>query len=508
MAAVAQVRLRAADGRRRARHAHQLGLDAYGVSFHVGSQMTEVMPGIARWPMPSASSCTLAKQGIELKMVNMGGGFPTKYLKDVPAAEAYGQAIFAALRKHFGNHIPETIIEPGRGMVGNAGVIKSEVVLISKKSDNDNVRWVFLDIGKFGGLAETMDEAIRYPIRTERDGDEMEPCVLAGPTCDSADVLYEKKPYPLPIVADDRRRGADRRHRRLHDDLLGGRLQRLRAAPILRDLTGSHSASFGRRPVTTPPGRRWSRSVFRRTLVATPGSLVEQISAREGSRKWKSSVRNRETPCAGLRHRRRNRCRRRARAKRCSTVPWGRSGASKSSEKLRRGRRPSEGLAFVARDASGARGRHGAAVGRRAGRGRSGGAAARPARRRSVAEERRHRLGADASCDRRSGAARSPRRSCWSAMRPTMRASASRPTRPVRLPCRARTSGTACWRWSWSTARSTARSGTLKAAGRKLKARRDDGGLSSRADVKRKRPRSKRRRFSLADRAALSRSTG
>ncbi len=67
--------------------------------------------------------------------------------------------------------MPETIIEPGRGMVGNAGVIKSEVVLISKKADNDNVRWVFLDIGKFGGLAETMDEAIRYPIVTARDGD-------------------------------------------------------------------------------------------------------------------------------------------------------------------------------------------------------------------------------------------------------------------------------------------------------------------------------------------------
>ena len=84
----------------------------------------------------------------------------------MPAAQAYGQAIFSALRKHFGNHIPETIIEPGRGMVGNAGVIKSEVVLISKKADNDNVRWVYLDIGKFGGLAETMDEAIRYPIVT------------------------------------------------------------------------------------------------------------------------------------------------------------------------------------------------------------------------------------------------------------------------------------------------------------------------------------------------------
>jgi ornithine decarboxylase len=84
-------------------------------------------------------------------------------------------------------------------MVGNAGVIKSEVVLISKKADNDDVRWVFLDIGKFGGLAETMDEAIRYPLITRRDGTETAPCVLAGPTCDSADVMYEKTPYPLPL---------------------------------------------------------------------------------------------------------------------------------------------------------------------------------------------------------------------------------------------------------------------------------------------------------------------
>ena len=132
-------------------------------------------------------------------MVNLGGGFPTKYLKNVPTVKTYGSAIFRALRKHFGNRIPETIIEPGRGMVGNAGIIESEVVLISKKSNEDEVRWVYLDLGKFGGLAETMDESIRYPIRTPRDGDAMAPCVLAGPTCDSADVLYEKQPYELPV---------------------------------------------------------------------------------------------------------------------------------------------------------------------------------------------------------------------------------------------------------------------------------------------------------------------
>jgi ornithine decarboxylase len=84
-------------------------------------------------------------------------------------------------------------------MVGNAGIIEAEVVLVSKKSNEDEVRWVYLDLGKFGGLAETMDESIRYPIRTPRDGDTMGPCVLAGPTCDSADVLYEKRPYDLPV---------------------------------------------------------------------------------------------------------------------------------------------------------------------------------------------------------------------------------------------------------------------------------------------------------------------
>ena len=106
----------------------------------------------------------------------------------------------ARCRKHFGNRIPETIIEPGRGMVGNAGIIEAEVVLVSKKSrDEDEVRWVYLDIGKFGGLAETMDESIRYPIRTDARRRRKVPCVLAGPTCDSADVLYEKEPYLLPV---------------------------------------------------------------------------------------------------------------------------------------------------------------------------------------------------------------------------------------------------------------------------------------------------------------------
>ncbi len=180
-------------------HAHRRGLVAYGLSFHVGSQQRNPRMWDGALGASAAVFRELAERGITLQMVNLGGGFPTRYLKDVPAVRQYGQAIFRALRKHFGNRIPETIIEPGRGMVGNAGVIEAEVVLVSRKSENDATRWVYLDIGKFNGLAETMDEMIRYPIRTAFDDDAMSPCVVAGPTCDSVDVLYEKEPYLLPV---------------------------------------------------------------------------------------------------------------------------------------------------------------------------------------------------------------------------------------------------------------------------------------------------------------------
>jgi ornithine decarboxylase len=180
-------------------HAHRLGLEACGVSFHVGSQQRRTQAWDEALKSAGAIFRACAERGIALSMVNLGGGFPTRYLDEVPPVVAYGRSIFRSLRKHFGNRIPETIIEPGRGMVGNAGVIEAEVVLVARKSERDEVRWVYLDIGKFGGLAETMDESIRYPIRTPRDGDPTAPCVLAGPTCDSMDVLYERKPYDLPV---------------------------------------------------------------------------------------------------------------------------------------------------------------------------------------------------------------------------------------------------------------------------------------------------------------------
>ena len=90
-------------------------------------------------------------------------------------------------------------VEPGRGIVGDAGLIQTEVVLISRKSRGDERRWVYLDVGKFGGLPEVMDEAIQYRLRTPRDGGREGPVVIAGPTCDEVDVLYENAGYTLPL---------------------------------------------------------------------------------------------------------------------------------------------------------------------------------------------------------------------------------------------------------------------------------------------------------------------
>src|ERR1700734_1822206 len=119
-------------------HAHKLGLVPYGVSFHVGSQQHNV----EAWDRALASTAAVfracAERGISLSIVNLGGGFPARYVRKTPKLESHG--------------------------------------------------W-----------AETTGESIRSPIRTTKDRDDTAPCIIAGPTCDSVDVLYEKTPYNLPV---------------------------------------------------------------------------------------------------------------------------------------------------------------------------------------------------------------------------------------------------------------------------------------------------------------------
>ncbi len=176
-----------------------LGLRPVGISFHVGSQTRAA----AMWrPVLEEAAAlwhALTAAGHDMQVLNIGGGFPARYTDPVQAPAEYGAGLTADIARLFGQ-VPYLMAEPGRAVAGDAGVIAAEVLLVARKRDTDLCRWVYLDIGKFSGLAETIDEAIRYPLETTADGGETGPCVLAGPSCDSADVLYEQRPVQLPLA--------------------------------------------------------------------------------------------------------------------------------------------------------------------------------------------------------------------------------------------------------------------------------------------------------------------
>ncbi len=179
------------------RSAAAVGLDPAGVSFHVGSQQRDT----AAWDAPIAASArvfaALRADGLEPWLLDLGGGFPAHLEGGCLPLASYGAAIERSLRRHFGGRRPHTIVEPGRGVVADAGTLVSTVLAVVRRGDT---RWVFLDAGVFTGLVETLDESIRYRVDTSADGGPTGPCVLAGPTCDSVDVLYERVPVDLPLA--------------------------------------------------------------------------------------------------------------------------------------------------------------------------------------------------------------------------------------------------------------------------------------------------------------------
>jgi ornithine decarboxylase len=178
--------------------AKQHGVEPVGVSFHVGSQTRHPHMWYDILDFVSGIWNNAKEEGFNLTLLNIGGGFPAYYGVDITEPEEYGSTIIDAVKERFGD-VEYIMAEPGRGLVGNAGAIAAEVLLVSRKHDDDPVRWVYLNIGKFHGLAETEQEAIKYQFLTpDTDANDTAPCILAGPTCDSADVLYEKNKVELP----------------------------------------------------------------------------------------------------------------------------------------------------------------------------------------------------------------------------------------------------------------------------------------------------------------------
>ncbi|MGN0731017.1 MAG: type III PLP-dependent enzyme [Treponema sp.] len=183
--------------------ARDLGLVPYGISFHVGSQQRD----IGQWNDAIAKTKYLftsleEEEGIKLSMINMGGGFPASYIDPTNELSEYASEITRYLSDDFGDDIPEIILEPGRSLVGDSGILTSEVILTSRKNNTALARWVYIDAGKFNGLIETLDEAIKYPVITNKDepGVKESEVIIAGPTCDSMDIMYENSKYKLPTT--------------------------------------------------------------------------------------------------------------------------------------------------------------------------------------------------------------------------------------------------------------------------------------------------------------------
>jgi ornithine decarboxylase len=180
--------------------ARDLGLDAGGVAFHCGSQQSR--------PDAFAAAAALALDvaaaaGLRRPLLDIGGGLPVAYRGGpVPGVEVFAAAVRSAVEDARGRHRfsgVDLMLEPGRFLVAEAGLLRSRVLRVSRRPGLDERRWVYLDVGRYQGLAETENEAIAYPIRVPGRAAAPEDVVLAGPTCDGDDVLYRRTPCPLPL---------------------------------------------------------------------------------------------------------------------------------------------------------------------------------------------------------------------------------------------------------------------------------------------------------------------
>lgn len=180
--------------------AKAMALNPAGISFHVGSQQTH----IHAWEHAIIEAAhifkMLAEEHIFLQILNVGGGYPVCYRNyPHPPIAGIGKTIQRCLQHYFPQGTPDLFIEPGRFLVAEAGILETEVLLVTYRGKGQQKkRWVYLDAGKYNGFTET--EVTEFELITDKDGEFAAPVVLAGPTCDSMDIIYEKKEYRLPLT--------------------------------------------------------------------------------------------------------------------------------------------------------------------------------------------------------------------------------------------------------------------------------------------------------------------
>ena len=178
--------------------ARRLGVRVRGLSFHVGSQATDPSKYIE-----AVQACTnLIAEALlaglpSLDVLDIGGGFPVAYNDAVMPIDEFCAPIRAALAK-LPKHV-RVIAEPGRFIAAPAAIAVSTVM---GKAKRDGRWWYYLDDGLYGSYSGQLFDHAKYPVAALRDGGELFASVLAGPTCDSIDVIDDNISLPELEVGD------------------------------------------------------------------------------------------------------------------------------------------------------------------------------------------------------------------------------------------------------------------------------------------------------------------
>jgi len=176
--------------------AAKLKADLAGVAFHVGSQCRNPENWRVGIEKSRAVFDQMAKAGLNPRLLNIGGGFPVRHVKPIPSIEVIGEVVNRALEA-FPAKV-RVIAEPGRFLVSDAGYFVCRIMGTATRA---NKRWMHLDAGLFGGIIETA-EGLKYKVRTDRAGPDI-PWNVAGPTCDSIDVVMRDEPLPSDLQEGD-----------------------------------------------------------------------------------------------------------------------------------------------------------------------------------------------------------------------------------------------------------------------------------------------------------------
>jgi ornithine decarboxylase len=176
--------------------AAELGADLAGVTFHAGSQCRNPENWRVGIEKARALFDAMARAGLRPRLLDIGGGFPVRHVKPIPSIEVIGAVVNESL-KAFAPEV-RVIAEPGRYLVSDAGYFVCRVMGTTTRAGR---RWMHWDAGLFGGVIETT-EGLKYKIRTDRAGPDV-PWHVAGPTCDSVDVVLRDEPLPSDLQEGD-----------------------------------------------------------------------------------------------------------------------------------------------------------------------------------------------------------------------------------------------------------------------------------------------------------------